>query len=283
MKIIDALDRVARYREAWKSKKAWNPPFCYNRDHILRLLGPDKEVDSITKSDLLEMRFTLMDEPGQKKGETRTNGGVNRIMSMVNTLLQDLVELDVLEKAPKIKALKEKNERLTFYTKEQVEKMIRVAKEVFDDQDLSEAIMFAVYTGCRQGEMLRLRVQDLDFDNEKLTFVDTKNGDDHTIDIHPLLKPMLKERTALIGDQCYVFDFENADIMRRRFYRVRDYLGISDDYVWHTLRHSTATWLVEAGVPIQTIADVLNHKVLQTTQRYAKVSNTARKTAIATL
>ena len=283
MKIIDALERVARYRDAWKSKKAWNPPFCYNRDHILRLLGGDTDVASITKSDLLEMRFTLLDEPGQKKGETRTNGGVNRIMSMVNTLLQDLVELDVLPTAPRIKALKEKNNRLTFYTKEQVEKMVNVAREVFENPDLADAILFAVYTGCRQGEQLRLKVGDLDFNNEKLTFRDTKNGDDHTIDIHPNLLPVLKARTELVGDHCHVFDFENADIMRRQFYHVRDFLGISDEHVWHTLRHSTATWLVEAGVPIQTIADVLNHKVLQTTQRYAKVSNNARKSAIATL
>ena len=283
MKLIDAFDRVARVREAWKGKKAWNPPFCYNRDHILRLLGPDKDVDEIRKSDLVEMRLTLLDEPGQKPGETRTNGGVNRIMSMMNTLLKELVELDVLEKVPKIKALKEKNHRLCFYSGDQVEKMINVAQEVFDDEDLSHAIMFAIYTGCRQGEMLRLRVKDLDFGSDKLTFISTKNGDDHTIDIHPSLRSVLKERTRLIGDDCYVFDFENADIMRRRFYKVRDYLGISEDYVWHTLRHSTATWLVEAGIPIQTIADVLNHKVLQTTQRYAKVSNTARKSAIATL
>ena len=76
-----------------------------------------------------------MDEPGKKPGETRSNGGVNRIMSMLNTLLADLVDLDVLQTAPKIKALKEAKGRLTFYTKEQVEKMIAVAKEVFDELD----------------------------------------------------------------------------------------------------------------------------------------------------
>lgn len=279
MKLIDAFEEVADLaRPAWKAKSGWNPPFCYNRAHILRLLGPNTEVDTIKKRELLAMRKTLMEEPGQKG--KRTAGGVNRIMSMINTLLKELTELEVIDSYPKIKPLKEPKGRTTFFTKRQVEKMIRVAREVYDNEDLADAILFGAYTGCRQGELLELKVEDIDMENMLLTFRDTKNGDDHVIDIHPDLVPVIKGRMALARPDCYLFDFDSDDQLRRDFYKCRDYIGVDSDHVWHSLRHTTATWLVERGVPIQTIAEVLNHKNLSTTQRYAKVSNTARKSAI---
>ena len=278
MKLIDALDMVARYRPAWKGKVGWKPPFTYNRDHLLRLLGADKDVRRITKRDLLEMRHTLLEEPGQRG--KRSEGGVNRIMSMCNTLLSDLVELEILDGFPKIKPLKENNTRTTFFTEGQINRMVKLAKEFFNNDELGEAILFAVYTGCRQGELLRLRVEDVDLDNRLLTFRDTKNGDDHVIDIHSGLDAVLQWRLALKKKEDKLFDFINDDQLRDQFYKVRDMAGIDDDHVWHSLRHTTATWLVDRDVPIQVIAEVLNHKTLQTTERYAKVSNKARKSAI---
>ena len=280
MKLIEAFDEVANLaRPAWKAKAGWNPPFIYNRAHCLRLIGADTDVSKISKRDLLQMRKTLMEEPGQKGGN-RTPGGINRIMSMMNTLLKELSELEVIDGYPKIKPLKENNQRMTFFTKNQILQMVRVAREVFHNDDLGDAIMFGVFTGCRQGELLRLKVEDIDLPNMMITFRDTKNGDDHVIDIHPELLPVIKSRTALAQPGCHLFDFDSGDQLRNMFYKVRDLVGIDEDHCWHSLRHTTATWLVEQGVPIQTIAAVLNHKVLSTTQRYAKVSNTARKSAI---
>lgn len=279
MNLIDAFDLVSRYRPAWKGKAGWHPPFCYNRAHILRLLGTDKNVTRITKRDLLEMRAELLEEPGNR-GQNRSPGGVNRIMSMMNTLMSELVELEILDAYPKVKPLKENNTRKNFYTRAHIERMVQLAVDVFSDQELAEAIQFAVFTGCRQSELLNLLIKDIDTDNRLLTFTDTKNGEDHIIDIHPDLMGVLKWRTVVKKPDDKAFDFDSDDELRRKFYKVRDLVGLDEEFVWHTLRHTTATWLVDRGVPIQTIASVLNHKTLQTTERYAKVSNQARKSAI---
>ena len=188
MQLIDAFDRVARYRPTWMNSEGWREPFVYNRAHCLRLLGDDTDVRNLTKSDLFEMRYNLLDEPGQKG--TRSHGGVNRIMSMLQTLLNDLVEMEYLDKAPRIRPLKENNTRRTFYTRQQIERMVKVAREDFRNNDIAEAILFAVFTGCRQGEQLDLRVSDVDLTSKLLTFRDTKNSDDHIIDIHPKLEEM---------------------------------------------------------------------------------------------
>jgi site-specific recombinase XerD len=61
---------------------------------------------------------------------------------------------------------------------------------------------------------------------------------------------------------------------------VRNYIGKDETYVFHSLRHSFATWAVEADVNIRVIQELLGHKRIETTLRYAKVSNVATKAAI---
>ena len=275
MNLREAFDFVATLRPAWKSKAAWNAPFCYNREHALRLLGADRNVKRITKASLAAMRARLIKEK-------RSPGGINRIISMTHTLLRDLADEEIIDKAPKLKPLKENNQRTAFFTQEQITEMVALARQ-YHHEELADAILFGVFTGCRQAELLNLTAGDVDLANNLLTFRDTKNGEDHIIDIHPDLRQLLAARVEDAGEMDPVFEFENDDQLRRDFYKIRDELKIPTDRVWHTLRHTTGTWLAERGVPIQTIARVLNHKQVSTSQRYTKISDKARKTAINSL
>jgi hypothetical protein len=150
MKLIDALDFVGNQRPAWKARSGWHPPFCYNRDHLLRLLGPNKDVRKITKADLAEMRNTLLNETC-RGGSKRSVGGVNRIMAMLGTLLRDLEENEIIDKAPRIKGLRENNTRTAYFRKDQVTKMVDLARDIYANHELADAILFSAYTGCRQG------------------------------------------------------------------------------------------------------------------------------------
>ena len=279
MNLREAFDFVATQRPSWKTPSgAWNKPFCFNREHCLRLLGATKQVQKITKADLAAMRSTLMKEPG-KKG-ARTPGGVNRIMSMINTVLAELEDNEIITKAPKLKALPENNARTGWFTRENIHEMVKVSKDVFHNHELGDAILFGVYTGCRQGELLSLTVGDVSLDKGLITFRDTKNGTDHVLDIHDDLREMLEMRCEGERSESKVFQFNNKDHLYAAFKKSRDLLGLPDDLVWHSLRHTTGTWLAEAGVPIQTIAKILNHKNIGTTERYTKVSDAARKSAL---
>ena len=280
MKLIDAFEFVANQRPAWKKGgKTFTTPFNINRDHLLRLLGASKEVKKIDRACLANLRNTLQSET-VAGGERRSAASVNRIMSMLQTLLNTLEDNEILTKAPKIKPFKENNQRTTFFTRDEVDAMASAAIEIYDNKELADAILFAAYTGCRQSELLDLKVGDVDLVNGLITFRDTKNGSDHLLDIHPTLASILAVRVKGKDRADSVFGFNHKDALYRSFKKVRDYCGIPDDRVWHTLRHSTGTWMAEQGVPIQTIAKVLNHKQLTTTQRYVKTTDQARRTAI---
>ena len=279
MNLKEAFDFVATIRTTWKtSKGTWRAPFVYNRHHALRLLGDRESVRRITKSDLAHMRAKLMQERG-KKG-LRTPGGVNRIMSMTHTLLKELADNDIIDKAPRLTPLKETGERKEWFSREDIAAMVKVSREEYRDNELGDAILFGVYTGCRQGELLDLRVGDVDLAKGYVTFRDTKNGEDHVLDIHPHIRNMLEMRVDGEHSSSLVFDFTNKDALYNAFKKVRDTCNISDRLVWHSLRHTTGTWLAEQGVPLQTIAKVLNHKNVSTSERYVKISDQARRAAV---
>ena len=279
MNLKEAFDFVATIRTTWKtSKGAWREPFIYNREHALRLLGDRKSVRRITKADLAQMRAKLMQERG-KKG-LRTPGGVNRIMSMVHTLLKELADNDIIDKAPRLTPLKETGARKEWFSRDDIKAMVRVSREEYRDNELGDAILFGVYTGCRQGELLELKVGDVDLAKGYLTFRDTKNGTDHVLDIHPEIREMLEIRVEGEHPSSLVFNFTNKDALYNAFKKVRDACNLSDALVWHSLRHTTGTWLSEQGVPLQTIAKVLNHKNVSTSERYVKVTDKARRAAV---
>jgi integrase len=199
---------------------------------------------------------------------------------MLITLLNDLVDNEVLDKAPRLKPLREVNTRTAFFTREQVDAMAALAQSRYPDTPLSTAILFGAYTGCRQGELLALRVGDVDLVRGTVVFRGTKNGSDHLLDIHPCLLPLLAPLVRDRDPQKPVFDLPGDDWLRSRFYAIRDQLGLSRELVWHSLRHSTGTWMAEQGIPIQTIASVLNHRSVQTSQRYVKTTDQARREAV---
>ena len=70
--------------------------------------------------------------------------------------------------------------------------------------------------------------------------------------------------------------------MRRQFYKVRDYCGLDDSVVWHTLRHSYGTWLAETE-SVSTIQALMGHASSATTERYVKVNPTRLRTALSSL
>ena len=82
----------------------------------------------------------------------------------------------------------------------------------------------------------------------------------------------------LFGDE-----WRDKDQLLRAFKKVNRLIPKEDSYVFHTLRHSYATWLAEASVPIRSIMALCGHKNIVTTLRYAKATDAALTEAMAAI
>jgi integrase len=126
-------------------------------------------------------------------------------------------------------------------------------------------------------EVCALRVADIDSAPDRMCIrvVAGKGGKDR----YTLLSPSLLEALRVYWRICKPRDWlfpRTTDAARpfdvssaqRAYYRARDRAGITKTGGIHTLRHAFATHLLEAGVDLATLAKLLGHGHLSTTQRY---------------
>ena len=138
-------------------------------------------------------------------------------------------------------------------------------------------LMTAYAAGLRVSEVCALRVADIDSAPDRMCIrvVAGKGGKDR----YTLLSPSLLEALRVYWRICKPRDWlfpRTTDAARpfdvssaqRAYYRARDRAGITKTGGIHTLRHAFATHLLEAGVDLATLAKLLGHGHLSTTQRY---------------
>jgi integrase len=129
---------------------------------------------------------------------------------------------------------------------------------------------FAACTGVRRGEMLALRWMDVDVKNRRLYLRETKNG---ALRILPIPESALTVLRSLPGGAAGDPVFAGVDAAHLSVYtkRVFKRIGILDAS-FHTLRHTAASWMVQQGVDLYAVGQILGHKTPRMTQRYAHLS-----------
>ena len=265
MKLIEAAAFVRQVRPTWQSDAKGAGTALININHCIEVLG-DIEVNDITP-----MSYIYIQEAKLAEGKSKST--VNRITSALSTLLSELYKHRMVAEVVRCpNSLKEPKGRITYYTDEEIEAMLVAALELDsnDKQEVYDIILLASRTGSRQGELLKLTFKDIDFDQNVLCFVDTKNGEDRVLPMSASVRECLERRYASRIEDGYVF-YITKDTLLRRFKRVQKLAGIKDteNRVFHTLRHSAATSLFEKGCSLPEVMEVLGHKQSTTTIRYS--------------
>jgi integrase/recombinase XerD len=153
---------------------------------------------------------------------------------------------------------------------------------------LKARVMLSLAYGCgmRAGEVVRLKVGDIDSDQKIIRIVQSKGRKDRNVmlpaDILDLLRKWWTERPTgqdkdVPGPERMLFPgyrgkHLSARQISRLFLETAREVGITKRVTLHTLRHSFATHLLERGVDIRVIQALLGHSKLTTTARYARVA-----------
>ena len=216
----------------------------------------------------------------QLESEGKSDGTINKCIAAISTVLNHLVWMELLDKAPKFKKRRKSEGRTVFFTQEQVEDLVSAA-----GQDLGDIILFGAYTGMRSGEVLKLKPEDIDLTNNLIMVGGTKSTvtkgrNFRVVPISGRIHSMIERRmhkSLLFGEDWY------KDLICRHFRSLLTECGYSRLYSYHVLRHSFATWCNTKGVPIRTIQELLGHACIETTEHYVKVTSEAKSQAILAL
>lgn len=265
------------------SERTFRSEYGFYKNWLLPNLGntPLKDI-SLTN---LENLKTLM---LKQEKSPRTINYVFGILSQILSYAKKIGYLkgDIITQ--QMKKIKFDNTRVRFLTKEE-------AKTLFDalrkySQQLYEISLLSLYCGLRAGEIFNLCWSDIDLQNKSITLRNTKNTKTRVIYMPDNVFKMLSNKHIHSKKSLFLFlnkDGNKVKEVSHAFTHVVNILklneGIKDirqKIVFHTLRHTYASWLVQMGTDLYIVRQLMGHSSFAMTQRYAHLSPDTLKKAI---
>jgi len=192
----------------------------------------------------------------------------------------------------KLKKLPEPQGRLRWLTKEEYHCLIEAASSSTKAPYLADVIIIAVNTGLRASELMQLtwdKVQLVPPDNAYILIEQSKSGkrggvplNKNAIDAFMRLKEY--QRTNCPKARRVITDKLGHGInsIRKSFKHALNEAEI-ENFTFHDLRHTCASWMVQSGVPILNVKEILRHQDIKMTMRYAHLAPDSGRAAVQAL
>lgn len=246
-------------------------------------LGTKKLVD-ITARDIRELLDAYAEgkvsHPRSPDDKTARKPGpwepsrMNRLKVTISSLFTYAVHQDWIGSNPARRVPQRKlgGQRCRFLSDEERAYLLEACKKS-DWGRMYLLVLLALTTGARKAELMNLRWSDIELVQGVATLHDTKNGDPRIL---PLPKVALGElkQSREVGNGL-IFPSQRIPSQpfefRKQWAKALDDAGIND-FRFHDLRHSPASYLVMGGATLHEAAEVLGHRSVATTKRYAHLS-----------
>lgn len=149
-----------------------------------------------------------------------------------------------------------------------------------DDEQFRSLVLFAVLTGMRRGELISLRWSDIDL---KSRLIRIRNKEDFTVKAQrprtiPINRDLFRLIETLPRRADHVFVDRNGMPLKggyvtKKFKQYVRRCGLSEQFHWHHLRSTFASYLVQSSTPLSEVQRLLGHSSVVTTQIYAAVND----------
>jgi integrase/recombinase XerD len=141
-------------------------------------------------------------------------------------------------------------------------------------------LMTAYSAGLRVSEVVNLKIIDVDSDRMTLFIQRAKGKKDRVVTLSKVLLVALREYAKEYQPKKWLFEGQYPDSpyctrsAQNIFAKAKRELGLPERLSFHSLRHSTATHLLENGTDLRYIQEILGHNDIKTTLKYTHVSTT---------
>ncbi|MGE4194633.1 MAG: tyrosine-type recombinase/integrase [Pseudodesulfovibrio sp.] len=270
-----------------KSKVSCDKEDGFLRNWIEPVFG-HKPLKSVTPFDLERLKKKMLDAGKSPKTTHYVLGTVRQLFNFAKR--HGLYEGE--NPVRLVKKPVSDNRRLRFLSKDEANRLLDALRE--RSQDLYDMALLSLHTGMRAGEIFTLTWLDVDLERRLLTLRDTKSGKNRTAfmteDVAKMIEGRVAERLDAHGlvfpDRKGKKRVEVSNV----FQIVADSIGMNNGVtdrrqkvVFHTLRHTYASWLVEQGVDLYTVKELMGHGTLAMTERYSHLAPDTLRRAVRTL
>jgi integrase len=271
---------LEKYKENYQNQSSYHTMKKFSLENIKAYFGEDTKLANIKYVELETYRNHLRQKATKHK-TIRAGASVNREIACLRHLFSKAVEWEMMERNPfdKGKSLleKENNKRFRYLTEGEITTLLDNCVNDYT----RDVVAATINTGMRKQEVLGLKWSQIR--NGFIYLSKTKTDESRQIPVNDDLTKLFKDirkRNELKSE--YVFcDKQGKPFngIKRSFHAALTKAGI-EDFRFHDLRHTFASHFVMRGGSIKELQELLGHKSLTMTMRYAHLSQEHKKKAV---
>ncbi|MGM0984694.1 MAG: tyrosine-type recombinase/integrase [Pseudomonadota bacterium] len=250
-------------------KRSWSTDESQLRCHIMPMLGK-KRLDRITKADVIAVIH--------HHRATHKPASSNRLLVMLRFLYNLAIEWEIagVTRNPTkgIPTFQENNRRERYLTPPEARRLFE-ALHTSPNSLLTPIVALLLLTGARRGEVLKARWEEINWAQRRWRIPLPKSGEARHVPLSDEALQLLAKRRE-VTDSEWVFANPKTGEPFQTIYNswdaARKRAGLPDLRL-HDLRHSFASFLINAGHSLYEVQKLLGHRQVTTTQRYAHLSD----------
>jgi integrase len=213
---------------------------------------------------------------------------VNRRLTVIKHMFKKAVEWDLAKSnsATSVKRFSVTSERTRFLSKDEIRSLLVECEKQVTSPWLLPLVTLALHTGMRQGELLKLKWQNVDLERGSITIIQSKTLRRKTIAINEPARDGLNWlQENRYGELLFLWPWGDPIGKVTVYDAFKKVCGAAKitDFRFHDLRHTFASHLVMAGVDLVTVKELLGHKTINMTNRYTHLAQEHKAQAVAKL
>jgi integrase len=239
-----------------------------------------KHLESFARKEPHEIPQLAVDGLRIRLGKKKKPQTVKHVLNLLQKLIRFGVRKRlcpdpglIIEK-PRVNNIKDDS-----LSREQLQRL-RKALDDEPDQQVATLVKMVLLTGCRRGELFKLKWSDLDFAGGWITLRSTKSGRDQKKFMSAEVRALLENHPRVGGSE-YVFPGRwggQRTEARAALNRIRKAAGLPPGTrPLHSLRHTIASLLASSGSDLYSVGHFLSHRSISMTARYSHLSDGALK------
>lgn len=271
--------------ELWRVSKLGDRPRRTWNDAVVRWLKEQAHKATI-KTDKIHLRWldphltgknletisrSMIDKITEARlAEEVSNATVNRMLEVLRAILRRCVnEWDWMDKAPRVRMLKEPTRRIRYLNREEANNLIAELPE-----HLADMVAFSLATGLRRSNVTGLQWAQVDL-KRRIAWIHADQAKARKAIPVPLNRVAVEIILKNLGKhQTNVFSYRGnpvTQVSTKAWYAALERAGIQD-FRWHDLRHTWASWHVQQGTPLFALQEMGGWESPEMVRRYAHLA-----------
>ena len=258
-------------KRTWdEAAKKWLQETAHKRTHHEDVLKLDWLQQFLHNRALAEITRDEIAAISACKRAESSNATANRYLALIRAILRKAsLEWEWIARVPKVKVYPEPKRRVRWITPRQAKMLLEALPE-----HQRETALFALATGLRQSNVVRLRWSQVDLVRRTAWIAadEAKGGEDIHVSLCDLAVEVLERQRGKHSERVFTYEgnpirYVNTKAWRNALKRA----GITD-FRWHDLRHTWASWLIQNGTPLYDLQEMGGWKPAAMVRRYAHLA-----------